>query len=186
MASKIIASSESSAEDGSPVGPYSPIGGPNSITFCGSLLALAKSHQVNTAGIADGNYSKVYEAKDSEGHTWFVRWIGDPLFFAFRDRTAQEIEDEDDRVENLYGVHFQRMRLDACRLVAYALGELAETMRPDQCPSRQRRRSIKRRMLALAALQQNLLSLTAINARALREEMSSLGLALPRRNHLGV
>jgi hypothetical protein len=178
MAEKII----SQVPDGS----YSPIKGPNSITFCGNLIALAKTHQVDTNGIFEGDYSRVFEAKDNEGHTWFVRWLGKPFFTAFRDPTAQEIEEEIDRADSMAGVNVERVRLDACRIVAKEMSALADGMRPEQCPSRQRRRAVKSRMLALTTLQRNLLSLKEVNTRALREEMSSLGLPLPRRDYWGV
>lgn len=178
MATKII------SQD--PVGPYSPIRGPNSITFCGGLPALAREHQVDTKDITEGDYSRVFQTKDVEGRTWFVRWIGKPFFTAFRDPTAQEIEEDIDRADSNIGVYVERVRLDACRIVASEMRALAEGIRPEQCPSRQRRRAVKRRMLALTTLQCTLLSLKEVNARALREEMSSLGLPLPRRDYWGV
>jgi len=127
----------------------------------------------------------VFEVKDMEGRTWFVRWFEKPFFTAFRDRTAQETEDALDQAESRICVNVERARLDACRIVAYEMSELADGMRTEQCPSRQRRRAVKRRMLALTTLQRNLLSMREVNVRVLREEMSSLGLPLPRRNSWG-
>lgn len=165
------------------VGPYSPIEGPDSIGFCGGLVALAASHQVDTAGIQPGDYGKIFEAKDVHGHTWYVRWIGTPLFVAFRERTEQELEDFNDENDSMVGVHFQKVRLVACRLVASELFELADELRPEICASRGYRRWLKRRMVALTMLQWNLLMFKPTSMKDLRQQLAEVNLRLPQRNH---
>ena len=182
MANEIIASRKASAEDNAPVGPYSRIAGPNSITFCGGVLALARSHQVDTSGLREIRDGLVVEAKDAEGHIWYVRSIRG-FISAFRDRTRQELEDYIDECNSRIGVHFQKDRLVACRLVTYELMHLVDALRPERCDSRKRRRLLKRRMLALTVIQQDLLSLHPVSMRTLRQELGSLNLALPQRDH---
>ena len=185
MAYKIIAqpAHEATPADDVFVGPYSPINGPDSIHFCGGLGALAAAHQVDTAQIVPGDYSKIFEAKDVHGLTWYVRWIGTPLFVAFRERTEQELEDFHDRCDSMVVVHFQKVRLAACRLVASELFDLADELRPEICASRESRRRLKRRMVALTMLQWNLLMLNSFTMKELRQRLADVNLHLPQRNH---
>lgn len=171
-------------EDTLPVGPYSRIRGPHAETFCGGVNAFTRGHSVDASSVLKEPEGTVIELTGSDGRIWFVRANGN-LIVAFRDRTEQEIRDLEEARYMACGVNFERARLDACRIVAWEMSALADGMRPEQCPSRQRRRAVKQRMLMLTAFQRNLLSLREVNARALREEMNSLGLPLPRRDYWG-
>jgi hypothetical protein len=187
MAKHIFASVEAWTKQNAAVGPYSPVKGPRSIQFCGGPLAFAREHQVDASNFDTSDVGVVVELKDAAGRAWYARSTSARgLIFAFRDPTPEEIEDEIDLSDMRTGVNVERVRLDACRIVAREMSKLADGMRTEQCPSRQRRRAVKRRMLALTTLQRNLLSLRDVNARALREEMKALGLPLPRRDYWGV
>jgi hypothetical protein len=185
MANEIIASREASSEDNAPVGPYSPIAGPHSITFFGGILALARSHQVDATELREIKEGLVVEVKDAEGRIWYVRSVGGFLS-AFRNRTEQELQDLNDRMSMDHGVHFERVRLDACREIACELLVLADTMRPERCASRQRRRWLKRRITALMEYQLRLLMLRPTNAPTLRQDLSAWDLRLLKRDYLTV
>jgi hypothetical protein len=155
-------------------GAYSPLGGAMSINFLGGIQALKNKHQVDIAGVEPGDYSRVYEATDANGHTWYCRWVGTPLWFAFRDRTDDEIINEIEGIEDRTDVSLRRSALAAMRRISLEINYLADEMRPESCPSRSRRRELKHRLAGLSALQHELLC-SKFRGREIRERMDVLG-----------
>ena len=140
---------------GQSTGPFSPIPGPDSLTFCGTLLALAKSHQVDISAVGS-DQDTVYEAKDQDGHTWWMRCAG-CIAFAFRERTESEMIEYLDQCSSMYRADLSSDHVRAMRRIAYVLVETASAMTPDRCPSREQRRALKKRVRGLASLQLDIL-----------------------------
>jgi len=162
-----------------------PVAGPGSITFCGGSSAFARSQSVDPSSVFEVEEGTVVELTDAEGRLWYARADGG-LVYAFRSRTEQELQLLNDRMGIQRGVHFELVRLEACRQINDELFELANSMLPERCISRQRRRWLKRRMLALTVYQWDLLRVKQLNVPKLREDFRALGLVLPQRDYAGL
>jgi hypothetical protein len=163
------------SQDTAPVGPYSRIRGSHAEMFCGGVNAFAREHSVDASSVLKEPGGTVIELTASDGQVWFARADGN-MIVAFRDRTEQELRDLDEAQHMAYGVHFERVRLDACREIGHELQFLAHSMRPDACASRQHRRWLKRRMVALAEYQCGLLMMRPTSLPKLRADLQALNL----------
>lgn len=159
-------------------GPFSRLVGPMSIGICGSLPALVQKHAIDVSGLKKGDSSKIYETTDAQGHTWYCRWLGDPFWSAFRDRTPDEVAEEIERCEDMLLLHVRKSQLRAARAVSFALQELAEDLRPERVASRRDRRALKRRLLGLAKFQADLL-FCKMKGQDVRERCKALNVWVP-------
>ncbi|MBB1601072.1 hypothetical protein [Variovorax sp. UMC13] len=157
-------------------GPFSPLAGGDSLTFCGGRKALADSHAVDVPTLDALAEDRVTEATDAAGHTWFLRLSGTWLIVAFRERTAAELVEENDRADDMRLTAIPSNRVQACRRIAFELGRMAGAMAPDRCPPRSRRRALQRRIADLAALQADLLYGRSTPMSEVRRRMGALGL----------
>lgn len=165
-----------------PEGPYSPIAGPDSLTFCGGLLALSKRHGIDTANMADDQIGRIYETKDPNGHTWFVRFLGDPFWFAFRDRTPEEIDAlEEEYADRCFSSWFSSERLRYCLEIGARVQQLLERFSPDRVQSRAARRNFKQQLSVLLDVQTRLMYDHTIKLAEVRERLSPFGLPYKRR-----
>lgn len=162
------------------VGSYSPIPGPRSITFCGSMVALRKSYGVDVDSLTEDDLSRTYVAKDRDGHTWYIRSIEFPLV-AFRDRTAEEIVEFEDRAsDNLVASWFSSERLRYSRLIGHEMQWLAQALRPEAGQSRQARREFKKELLTLLEVPVDLMTYPPIKLADARARLKPFGLPLKR------
>lgn len=159
-------------------GPFSRLVGPMSIGICGSLPALAQRHSIDVSGLKKGDLSKVYETTDTQGHTWYCRWLGEPFWTAFRDRTPDELAEEIERCEDLRELYVRRSQMHAARAVSFALQELADELRPERVAPRSARRAFKRQLIELAKFQTELL-LMKMSGREVRERCKALNVWVP-------
>jgi hypothetical protein len=155
-------------------GPYSPISGPTTILHCGTLKAL-QSLGIDTLNIVPGDLSRVYRTTGEDGLAWTVRWAGEPFWFAFRDRTDEEIIAEIEEGGDSIYRQLRKSTLLALRRVTDEMVSLGESLRPESCPSRSERRQLKARLLSLAKLQEDL-AYCDPPGRFTRERMAMLGL----------
>ncbi|WP_183024349.1 hypothetical protein [Variovorax sp. UMC13] len=160
-------------------GRFSPFAGPDSLTFGGSLLGLANSHRVNVPDLKEIPEDSVTEATDEAGHTWYIRCNGGWLITAFRELTAQEIEERNERWEDSLLSGIPKNRVMTCRRIAVELMVLAEAMSPDRCPPRSARRLLKQQMLGLARVQFDLLHGKSAPMSEIRTRMKALGFECP-------
>lgn len=158
------------------VGPYSPRPGPYSITFCGGIVALKKSYGIAIEGMTEEDLSRIYEAKDRDGHTWYIRPIGF-LWVAFRDRTAGEIEEFDDRAaDNRFSSWFSSERLRYSRQIGQRLQWVTRALRSDAYQSRQARRNIKKQLSTLLDIQVDLMTYPPAKLADVRARLEPFGL----------
>jgi hypothetical protein len=160
-------------------GPFAPFAGPDSLTFGGSLLGLASSHRVNVPDLKDIPEDNVTEATDEAGHTWYIRCYGGWLITAFRELTAQEIEEQNERWEESLIMDIPKIRVMTCRRIAVELMVLAGAMSPDRCPPRSARRLLKKQMLGLAQVQFDLLYGKSVPMSEIRTRMKARGFECP-------
>ena len=158
------------------VGPYSPRPGPYSITFCGGIVALEKSYGIDIEGMTEEDLSRIYEAKDRDGHTWYIRPIGF-LWVAFRDRTAEEIVAFDDRAaDNRISSWFSSERLRYSRQIGVRLRWIARALKPDAGQSRQARRDFKKELSTLLDIQVDLMTYPPAKLADVRARLEPFGL----------
>jgi len=157
-------------------GSFSPMAGADSLSFCGSRIALVNSHAVDVPPLDALTEDCVTEATDAEGRTWFLRLCGGWMVYAFRERSEQELTELNDRYEDSQLTAIPRNRVQACRRIAQELSDMADAMSPDRCPARSQRRALKRRMADLSLLQFELLRGRSIPMPEVRVRMGALGL----------
>lgn len=155
-------------------GAFSPLAGSLSEVIVGTISALAE-RGLAIKGMEPGNLGRIYEAQDADGCVWFVRWLGNPFWKAFRDRTDQEIAKEIETREDLTTCQLRKSTVFALRSISAELVRLGEGLRPEVSPSRNERRALKARILSLARTQDEL-ACSDPPGRFTRVRMTALGL----------
>lgn len=155
-------------------GPYSPIPGPTSISFCGGKAALAHQLRVDTSPLSpDADISPVVELKDDLGRSWYVR-NEDGLCRAFRDRNDEEIIKYMHAGAERSHQMFPSRGLVAVHNLALEIFWAASAMCPDKHMARSKRREIKKRLIALADLQMDLLTRKVCKSQDIDQRMAEL------------
>lgn len=162
------------------VGPFSPIEGPHSVGFTGSPVALKNVHRVDLPPVESLELNRVVEAKDADGHTWFVTRRHSWMVSAFRERTEEELTAFFDRRNGDLRSSIPFDRISACRLISIEVVRMAYDLRPERCPSRSQRRHHKYRLEALARLQVEVLSGRRLTMADVRSRMEDLGVDCPQ------
>ncbi|RYF56014.1 MAG: hypothetical protein EOO27_19490 [Comamonadaceae bacterium] len=125
-----------------------------------------------------------FEVADAAGNVWFVRYLGMPLWFAFRERTAEELIEKIDESNAMLCSHVPVDRLSAAYKIALELLYLSSDMRPDKVQPRAERRKSRDRLLGMAGLLRMLLATReSLPMSFVRDRMAELQMPMQQVDH---
>lgn len=145
--------------------PYSK----NTKNYCGSLGALEQDLGFDRAAMSDMAHDGIIAATAKDGHTWQIRKNMN-LFVAWRPETPQEIKAGQEAFERRsFSTFFTIERQRLCTDIAWATRILSMELKPDNPPSRAKRRQIKAHMHEFGTMLTELLINPRVEIKPIRE-----------------
>lgn len=142
--------------------------------YCGSAAALRLELGIEAESLYGTGKSCTFTATGKDGHQWTVR-NHSGLFNAERPETPEEIKAGHEALERRsYSGYFTVDRQKLCADIAWQIRWLALNLKPDNPPSRAKRRQLKADIHEFGVLQTELLLNPRADVKAIRSRLAQI------------